>query len=531
MKTVRKFVCDFCLNGCNIGILFDGYQYRIEYLTEEPPNYGRLCPRGNSASIVIDHPKRLCYPLLDGKEITWQQALNTIQQWLDECSGRERAVVYSRGLSPAEAATVAGFARQLGTENLVCGYLEPDNFLGVQLAGVRRAKLEEVQSARAILLVGDVFSASPVAAKFILDARYAERNSRLVVIDSIRTRQSGFAQLFLLVKPGTEYRALAAIAGILDPKLELDVDRFAVECGVERSRLEEAAAILKSTPAGLVGAAASFGRVANPLLHSLCAQLVALKTDKPFAGFAEALIPNGRLSFQQFQEKVVQGQIKMIFWFGGLFPYSYPEVFPALSQVRFRVATTIFRLSSPLPGLVLPVVSEFEKSGSGETLWRQVSREPVVRPVSGSRLISEIIQGITGSTATESLNVPVPVQVDKLLEWLAGSRKPEPVSGYLLVGERRAIGIGEFYDSEEEITVNPADARQLGVKDEELVTVKSRTAEEQFRVKVSGAVPAGVLVVGVDAHRNRRLFSVEFDEPGGIATIPPTKVEVWRTQG
>jgi hypothetical protein len=533
VSTVKKFVCDFCLNGCNLGVSFDGYQYRIEYLTDEPPNYGRLCPRGNSANIVIDHPKRLCYPLLDGKEITWQQALKTIQEWLDSSRSEEIAVVYSRGLTEAELGGVTDFARHLGTENLVSGYLEPDNFLGYQLAGVRRAKLEEVLAARAILLIGDVFSASPVAARFLLDARYAEKSSRLIVIDSIRTKQAGFAHLFLQVKPGTEYWALAGIAGLLDPKLKLDIERFARECGVERSRMEEAAGILKSVGAGLVGAAFSFGRTGNPLLCSLFAQLVALKADKPFVGFAEALVPDGKLSFQDFWKKVSQGKIKLLFWFGGLFPYSYPEIFPDINRVQFRVATSIFKAGQMLPGLVLPVPSEFEKPGRGETLWRRVDREPVAKPVSGAKLINEIIEGITGTSlrsGTESVRQREQFQVSQVLELLANQPETKPVSGYLLVGQRRAIGIGEFYGSEDDIIVNPKDALELKVEDGARLNVKTSNGQAEFWVRVSGEVPAGVLAIGVDCHKNRVLFSVEFDRHSGIATIPPTKVEVWRKQ-
>ncbi len=530
MSSIRKTVCDFCLNGCNLGVSFNGYQYRVEYLTGEAPNYGRLCPRGNSASILIDHPKRLCYPLLDGKEISWRQAIELIGEWRQSCRSDEIAVVYSRGLTEEELGIVGEFAQQLGTGNLICGYLEPDRYLGYGLEGARRANLDDVAGARAILLVGDVFGVSPVAAGFILNARYADKTSRLVVVDSIRTKQAGFAHLFVQVQPGTEYRALAAIAGVLDPKLRLDVDRLAGECGVERRQLEEAATIMKSAPNGLVGAAAGFGRVSNPLLHSLCAQLVALKTNKPFAGFAEAFVPEGKVRFGQFCQQVAQGKIRLIFWFGGLYPYSYPEVLPELSKVQFRVATSIFRFNYALPGLLLPVPSEFEKASEGGTLWRRVAREPVANPVSGSRTIAEICAAVAGRIGAGSTGETPRFSLERTLELLAVDREQTESDGYQLIGERLAIGLGEFYDSENEILLNPTDARKLEVKDSDIVLVKSQTAEQRFEVKVSGSVPAGAAAVGVDAHKNRRLFSVKFDGATGIATIPPAKVEIWRVQ-
>jgi len=117
-----------------------------------------------------------------------------------------------------------------------------------------------------------------------------------------------------------------------------------------------------------------------------------------------------------------------------------------------------------------------------------------------------------------------------VLELLANQPETKPVSGYLLVGQRRAIGIGEFYGSEDDIIVNPKDALELKVEDGARLNVKTSNGQAEFWVRVSGEVPAGVLAIGVDCHKNRVLFSVEFDRHSGIATIPPTKVEVWRKQ-
>ncbi len=78
---IKKTICPFCLNGCTSGVVFDGYQYRMEYPADGPVNAGNLCPRGNSSSIVIDHPKRLAYPLLDGKPISWDEANSLVKGW------------------------------------------------------------------------------------------------------------------------------------------------------------------------------------------------------------------------------------------------------------------------------------------------------------------------------------------------------------------------------------------------------------------------------------------------------------------
>ena len=70
-------------------------------------NKGRLCPRGNSANIVIDHRDRLCRPLLDGRNTTWAEAEALIHTWLGEVKPEAIGIVYSRGRA-AEFARLKG---------------------------------------------------------------------------------------------------------------------------------------------------------------------------------------------------------------------------------------------------------------------------------------------------------------------------------------------------------------------------------------------------------------------------------------
>ncbi len=525
----KRTTCPFCLNGCESGVTFDGYQYRMDYVTDGEVNRGRLCPRGNSASIVIDHPKRLSYPLLDGREVTWQRATELTKQWLGSVKPEELALVYSRGRGTDEVARLFGLAAELGTKNLVCGHIEPENAFNHRLAGVEDATLAQLESAKAMLLVGDVFNTSPVASWRMLDARYADRKNRLVVIDSLKTRQSGFAHLFLQVRPGTEPFALIALAGLLDRKLGVDVDRYAGLAGVERNGLEAAAEMLGPKHPGFVGSAMHTGRVFHPMLHSLASQLVAVKAKKPFVGFRETGLPAGRTGFTGLRKTLAAGSIRMVFWTGGLYPYSYAELMPELAKVEHRVATAIFIPDPPVPGLVLPLTAELERASTGRSYWGEVQRSPLASPLSGSRDLSEVL-GLMG-TAAES-DVPAaestaPADVVKLTEKAAAADRGG--DGWLLMGEKKAIGLRGFFDREESVMVNPADARELGVAVEDFVTVKTPTAEAAFRVHPTDEVPAGVLCVGTNVHRNRALFPLAVDESSGETTVVPVKVEVAKT--
>lgn len=536
MMESKRSTCVMCRNGCQVGVVFDGYQYRIEYLSDVPPNNGRLCPRGNSANIILDHPKRVGYPLLDGRETTWEKAFELIKSWSKEVKPEEVAVVYSRGAGSADLGLVRGFAAMLGTENLVCGYLDADNAFRFRLSGVKPATLEDLSASRATLLVGDVFNTSPVAAKRIVEARYADKQSRMVVLDSIKTRQAGFAHIFVQPKPGAEFLVLLGIAGLLDPELKVDIDGIAKTSGIPRSQMEEVAKILKNNAPGLVAGAGSSGRVTEPYWHSICAQILALKAEKPFVGFGEALVPEGKIGFGELKEMVGAGKIKLLFWFGGLHPYSYPNLFPELRLVPFRVATSIFRPAESIPGLVLPVPSEFEKMGVGESVWGEVKFEPLATPVSGTKPLAEILRelGVTKEVLIEPVRIvgweEVMNQLTSRLSDFLGVDFPGKGDGMWLLGRKEAIGVGGFFEPEDEILIHPGDARRLSTAEGDWVKVKSKTGEAQYRVKVQPVVPEGASSVGINVHQNRALFPVEVDERSGEAKIPPTKVEIWRVR-
>jgi anaerobic selenocysteine-containing dehydrogenase len=522
--TAARTTCPFCLNGCE-SIVTAGYQYRMEYPTDAVVNRGRLCPRGNSASIVVDHPRRLAYPLLYGKEASWDQALAYCREALAGTEPSEIAVVYSRGLAREEIGSVCGFASALGTSNLVCGYVEPDNWFQVRLAGVKAATLDDVRKAKTMLLVGDVFGTSPVAAGPVTEARYADRKNRMVVIDSVKTREAGFAHLFLQVKPGSEAFCLLGVAGSIDRSMGVDVGRCAAAARVEERQLADVAKMLANGP-GFVGSAMHLGRVAHPAQHSLMSQLVAVKAGAAFNGFGEARVPFGKLGLAEFRSRTGAGGVKTVFWFGGLHPYSYPELMPEAAQVRFSIVSSIFRPDVPLPGLVLPVASELEKESVGESYWGEVSRHPVAEPPSGARRVPAILAEL----AEARTETPEPAltlsESEAVKRTLAALEESKPVSTeFLLVGEKQAIGIGGFYELEEHVSVSPADAARLGLTGPDSLLVESPAGKVEFRVKSTAAVQPGVLAVGVGAHRNRALFPLADDPASGI-TIPPVSVRV-----
>lgn len=523
---LKKTTCPFCLNGCTSAVVFDGYQYRMEYVAEAEVNKGRLCPRGNSASIVIDHPQRLAYPLLDGRPITWDEAAKLVRGWRAEVKPEQIALVYSRGRGADEVGRMFGLAREIGTRHVACGHIEPENAFSVRLEGTKDATLADLEGARAMLLVGDVFSTSPVAVGRMLDARYADRKNRLVVIDSVRTPQSGFAHLFIQVRPGTEPFALVAIAALLDKSLKADVDRLAAAAGVERGPLEQAAKAIAPDAPGFVGAAAHFGRVFHPALHSLACQLVARAARKPFVGFRESALPLGGEDFASLRKTLAAGDIRLLFWTGGMYPYSYAEVLPEAASAEYRVATSIFVPDPPVPGLVLPVTAELEKAAPAPTYWGPATRDPLAAPLSGSRDFGRVLELFGDAAEAE----PPAVAATKPEAVLAMADKAVGMArggdGLLMLGEKKAIGLRGFHDPEDRLALGFAEAAALELDCDSFVRVTSPVGSRDLGVTVTDQVPEGAILVGTNVHENRALFPLAVDEVSGMTTVVPVNVKV-----
>jgi hypothetical protein len=532
MREPTRTTCPFCLNGCTSGVEFNGVEHKMHYFPEAEVNKGRLCPRGNSASIVIDHRDRLCRPLLDGRDTTWSEAEALVRLWLSDVKPEELGIVYSRGRAADEVRRLHGLARELGTPYLACGHVEPENAFNHKLEGVAEATLADIESAKAMLLVGDVFSTSPVASWRMVEARYADRKNRLVVVDSIRTRQAGFAHVFVQVRPGTEPFALVALAALIDAQMVpgVNVERLAGLAGVTRQQLEAAAAMLGPKVSGFVGSAMHTGRVDHPALHSLASQLVARAAVKPFTGFRETELPFGPMRFADLRKAIGEGKLKMLFWTGGLFPYSYADLLPEMAKVEHTVATSIFIPDPPVRGLVLPMTAELERASSAKSYWGQTERTALSAPLSGARLFSDVLEWF-GQAAEATEPVLKPASFAEVTAMAARAAELARADGdWLLMGEKKAIGLRGFHAPESEVSICRADAARVGVSGHNYLRVKSPTAEREFRVRVTDSVPKGVLLVGSNVHSNRCLFPLAEDELTGEVTVPPVHVSVEKTE-
>jgi hypothetical protein len=195
--------------------------------------------------------------------------------------------------------------------------------------------------------------------------------------------------------------------------------------------------------------------------------------------------------------------------------------------VEFRVATSIFRPDPPVRGLILPLTAELERSSAGSSYWGPVERQALATPLGGTRPFSHVI-GLLGRGKEKQEPLPAPVAPAAAIEQAnrAIGLDRAPGEGWLLLGEKKAIGLRGFFDQEDRAQLNPADAAALGVTGNSHVRVATETAAVELRVHLTDAAPVGSVVVGANVHPNRALFAPGNDPLSGDVTVPPARCRV-----
>lgn len=530
MREVKETTCPFCLLGCKLGIVINGMDIRgVEYLKDEV-NEGRLCSRGNASAIYLDSPQRLTSPVRDGKEVSWERALEQVVNALKGRRKEEIALTFDTNLTQEEFSLVWELGEALGVENIASSYLEPEFYFNYSLPGVLRANLREIKKAKVFLLVGDLFHQVPVISKPILDARYSDRENRIFVLDSVNSHTADFADTFIHVRPGKEPLALLAMSKILSDE---PIEEMAQAAGVSPSVLEEVTDVLNKAEPGVVVAVMTWGKTGDPLLFSgACQHLVSiLKGDKRFLPLGESLSKPGRVGFGTLLERIRAGEIKVLVNFGDLFPHYYPQLRSDLKNLELLVFTTTLRLNfQDLPAVILPAALNLEKSGTIDTVFGPASTEAAVEPMSGTRSAKDILEAIaqglslrlTGGRGQFPQPRLEPAEIWKRAQNLL---KQKQAKG-LLIGERSAHDFRLFFNKEVILKVNPADARGLGIGERERVTLKTSEGQAKFKVSITGRVPSGICSLPVEAPEARAPFRILTDKETGISWFPPEEVEL-----
>ncbi|MEO0093451.1 MAG: molybdopterin-dependent oxidoreductase [candidate division WOR-3 bacterium] len=540
---LKSSICPFCLYGCELAFTYDENYlvFNVEYAGQGEVNQGRLCPRGNAVGIVLNHKRRLAYPLYNNKEVDWDKALSEIAARPLRQNSEAIAITFDRNLTEEETGLIYDFAERLGVENLACSYLEPESYFVYSVEDCLDAELADIENAKAFVLIGDVFGQTPVIAKPILNARYAHRDHRIFVIDSILTRTAGFADRFLHCQPGSEPLVVLALKSLLTREIKgLAPEQIAEVSGIKLTLLEEVANSLTKLKPIVVVCTMSFGRNDNPYLLSLASKSLVAKSDgMKFLGLGEARSGLGKVGFGQILSAIREGKIKVLLNFGTDFPFLYPQL-RDLAELETMIATAVFRPNQLAPYFILPTALNLEKNGTINTLWGKVKINKILEPISGSKTISEIITllnqklNFTAKIGTKTKNheviIPLKQVYELAREFLNTKSQTESseTDSLLLVGEKPAIGFWNIFDKEDVIKINLQDLQRFNLKQNEPAKVIGPAVELELLVKTTNQVPPGIALVGVNRIENRQLFTTAIDKATNNVIFPPTRVRLWQ---
>ncbi|EDY87715.1 nitrate reductase [gamma proteobacterium HTCC5015] len=216
MKSVPdsvKTTCPYCGVGCGVLASVDGDDLRVQGDKEHPSNFGRLCSKGSALAETVDLDGRLLNPSIDGRDVTWDVALEKVASGLSqtiEKYGPNAVAFYVSGQLLTEDYYVAnklmkGFigSANIDTNSRLC--------MSSAVVGYKRAfgadsvpcSYEDLEQTDLLVLTGSNTAwCHPILFQRIIAAKEQRPNMKVVVIDPRRTSSCDIADLHLPIKPG-----------------------------------------------------------------------------------------------------------------------------------------------------------------------------------------------------------------------------------------------------------------------------------------------------------------------------------------
>ncbi len=240
-----KSTCCYCGVGC--GILIDTENDKILGVRgdpDHPANLGRLCTKGATLHLTTRPDYRLLYPELrtvrteSRQRVAWDQALDHAATRFSETiseHGPDSVAFYISGQLLTEDYYVFNKLAKglIGTNNVdtnsrlcmssaVAGYKQT---LG---ADAPPCSYEDIALADCLLIAGaNPAVAHPIVFRRIEDARAANPQLKIIVVDPRRSETAAIADLHLPLKPGTDIALYNGMLHVLLAENRIDRDYIA----------------------------------------------------------------------------------------------------------------------------------------------------------------------------------------------------------------------------------------------------------------------------------------------------------------
>lgn len=214
-NSITKTTCPYCGVGCGVLVKQQGESFSVAGNPDHPANLGRLCSKGAALAETLDDEGRMLYPQLDGRRLSWDDALTTMAQRFQQTiadHGPESIAMYVSGQLLTEDYYVAnkfmkGFigTANIDTNSRLC--------MSSVVAAQKRAYgsdsvpccYEDLERTNLIVILGSNTAwCHPVLFQRIRQAKNTNPNLEVVVIDPRQTATCDLADMHLAIRSGTD---------------------------------------------------------------------------------------------------------------------------------------------------------------------------------------------------------------------------------------------------------------------------------------------------------------------------------------
>jgi anaerobic selenocysteine-containing dehydrogenase len=245
----RQSACPLdCPDACGLDVTVDdsGRVVELDGDRRGPITDGFICGKVRKITDHMYGPDRILHPTIDGKQASWDEALDHIAAKLTQIRerlGGSAILPYHYGGSNGwltEGGLADRFFRRLGASNLdrtFCAAAATAASRGL-FGAMPGVPLEDFEHAKLIVLWGTNPSATGIHIVPVIE-RARAAGAKLVVIDPRKTPLARRADLHLAVRPGTDLPVALAIIHALFERGHADLaflDRHAAQVDTLRTR-------------------------------------------------------------------------------------------------------------------------------------------------------------------------------------------------------------------------------------------------------------------------------------------------------
>ncbi|MCJ2377217.1 molybdopterin-dependent oxidoreductase [Vibrio sp. ZSDZ34] len=232
-----KTTCPYCGVGCGLVAKCVSHPNQASSSGDfsHPANMGALCVKGSSLDESHTGPARLLYPQVNGKQASWQEAIDTIAQRfydIKQQHGSDALSMYVSGQLLTEDYYVAnklmkGFvgSANIDTNSRLCMSSAVASHVRAFGEDVVPVNYQDIELAEMIVLVGSNAAwTHPIVFRRIQQARESNPNLKLVVIDPRKTMTAEQADLHLPLSSDSDVALFMGLARYCDDTKQLDTD-------------------------------------------------------------------------------------------------------------------------------------------------------------------------------------------------------------------------------------------------------------------------------------------------------------------